>query len=145
MWRTIPIGLEMDEVYQCQIEVSSRGGDARLKHRFAYLPSCPNRRSSYIAVGRVLLLCYAMLCYAEEVFRRRRRGLPIMQKRCFPNGGNWNWISGGDGTGWKRMRGATPLPLPLPVPVPTPSLSLSLSGLAGINRDRFSDCHSGIE
>ena len=76
----------MDEVYQCQIEVSSRGGEARLKHRFAYLPSCPNRRSSYIAVGRVLLLCYAMLCggglptkeawpsdNAEAVFSQRRK------------------------------------------------------------------------
>ena len=28
--------------------------------------------------------------YAEQAW-------PIMQKRCFPNDGNWNWIPDGDG------------------------------------------------
>ena len=59
-----------------------------------------------------------MLCYAEEVFRRRRRGLPIMQKRCFPNGGNWNWISGGDGV--EKNEGSHPTPIPTPCPSPNP-------------------------
>lgn len=66
--------------------------------------------------------------YYAEVYRRNKQAWPIMQKRCFPNDGNWNWISdgecgdGGDG-GVEKNEGRESSQSP-----PPPSLTVGVGG-----------------
>ena len=68
--------------------------------------------------------------YAEQAW-------PIMQKRCFPNDGNWNWISdgecgdGGDG-GVEKNEGRESPQSPKSHPTPVPHCR-GWRGLTGID------------
>lgn len=103
-----------------------------LKLCFAYVPPpvLPRPRTS----GRRPPV---RIRYYAEVYRRNKQAWPIMQKRCFPNDGNWNWISdgecgdGGDG-GVEKNEGRESPQSPKSHPTPVPHCR-GWRGLTGID------------